>query len=112
MSLKEPDDEFDELVPNKNTFFSKTFGKYKLFAVVFAIGLLLGLLLQMFYISPLLGELKSGSCTDCINAKLLLNSENECLYQLLPDAREASEKCAAQNFIENQAVIQKDYNEE
>jgi hypothetical protein len=112
MSLKSPDDEYDELVPEGNNFFGKITKKYKLHFILLLIGILLGAFLQFYYINPFISGSMSNSPNDCTNARILLNKENECLYKLLPDARGASEECASEVFIERQKSIPKDFNEE
>jgi len=112
MSLKDPDDDLDELVPQKNNFLSKTFNKYKIYLLLLVIGLVLGAIIQFTYINPILNQSTEGACLDCINTKQLLNNENDCLYTLLPDPKTASEKCAARNYVDKQQTTPKDYNEE
>jgi len=111
MSLKDPTDEYDELVPEKNNFLGKSVKKYKNYFVLLAIGIALGALIQLFFINPIIGDIQGNTCKDCTYSKELLNQENDCLYSLLPD-KNASQECAAQKFIEKQKTITKDFNEE
>lgn len=112
MSLKEPNDEYDELVPEGNNFFSKKINKYKLHLILLIIGIILGTMLQFFYINPLVSQFQTGTAQDCLNSKQLLNKQIECLSILVPDPRIASEQCAIQAFIDQSKIIPKDYNEE
>jgi len=111
MSLKDPDDEYEELVPERNNFLGKSVKKYKTYFILLIVGILLGILIQLFWINPLINNIQGNTCQDCTYSKELLNQENECLYSLLPD-KNASQECAAQKFIEKQNTIAKDYNEE
>ncbi|MFA5931111.1 MAG: hypothetical protein WC821_02240 [archaeon] len=112
MSLKNPDDEYDELVPEGNNFFSKKFNKYKVYLILLIIGIIIGVMLQFFYINPLVSQFQTGTAEDCLNSKQLLNKQIECLSILVPDPRTASEQCASQALIEKSLIIPKDYNEE
>jgi hypothetical protein len=105
MSLKDPDDEYEDLVPTKKDFLGKNFKKNKTHLTILLIGIILGLLIQLFFINPLINDLQTNSCKECIYSKELLNQENECLYTLITD-KNASEQCAAQNFNEKNNTAQ------
>ncbi|MFA6268220.1 MAG: hypothetical protein WCW13_00755 [archaeon] len=111
MSLKSPDDEYDELVPEGNNFLDKLVKKYKFHFVLLIVGILLGIFIQFYFIAPFLVGIQTASSSDCITIKAGLLKENDCLRTLLPNVK-ASEECAARAFIEKQNSTPKDYNEE
>jgi len=112
MSLKDPNDEYDELIPEGNNFFKKILNKNKLLLMVLLGGIILGLIIQFSVIDPIIAQSLGTTNKDCTYTKDLLNQENDCLYSLLPDPRLASEKCASRAFQENVTIIPKDFNEE
>ena len=112
MSLKDPNDEYDELVPEGSNFFSKLLNKNKKFLIILVVGILIGIFMQYLFINPLINQAQANTCKECTYSKELLNQENDCLYTLLPDAKNASALCGAQNYIQKQLTIKKDFNEE
>jgi hypothetical protein len=111
MSLKNPDDEYDELVPEGNNFLDKLVKKYKIHLILFIVGIVLGMFVQFYYIAPLLNGFQTAPSADCATSKLALIQENDCLLSLLPD-KNASKECAARSFVEKQNSTPKDFNEE
>jgi hypothetical protein len=114
MSLRDPDDEYDELVPSSKNPLKKLFnGSKKVFALVL-IGLIIGVALTILVINPLLNQAQADVCKDCFYAKELLNKENDCLYSLVPNPKTVSEECGAQKVTQTNTMppIQKDFNEE
>lgn len=101
MSLKEPDDEYDELITEK-TFLPKNFlKKQKKLIPALIIGIILGVILYHYIISPITTSFSSNDCISIKNTNQLLNIENDCLYSLLGEnARTASEKCGTKNIFQ------------
>ena len=93
MSLKDPDEDYEELVPEKKGFLGKALRKSKKYLIVLIIGIILGALLQVWLINPIMNSVQVDACKDCFNMKTLLNTEHECLYKLVPDPNKASEQC-------------------
>jgi len=94
MSLKDPEDEYDDLVPDKKKGkVGKAASKAKTFAIILIIGIVLGAIASHMYIEPLLNDMASSSCKSCLESKDLLSKENDCLYQQVPDAKAAAENC-------------------
>ncbi len=93
MSLKDPDDDYDELVPQGNDFFGKLIGKAKPKVIFLIIGLILGLLIHYYLINPFIIADAQEVSKNCLNSKLILNKENECLYTLVSEPKLAGEKC-------------------
>ena len=112
MSLKDPNDEYDEILPEGNNFFSKFLKKNKLIILFLLVGILLGVLIQYSVVDPIIAQNTGNTSKDCTYVKDLLNQENDCLYTLLPDPKLASEKCATQAFVEKNNTPAKDFNEE
>ncbi len=97
MSLKNPDEDYDELITPKKGLFSKfknPFKKTKFFLIVLIIGIVIGIFLGQYYISPLLTQ-ESNVCKNCVETNQLLSKENECLYTLLPNSQVEINKCLA-----------------
>jgi cytochrome c biogenesis protein ResB len=89
MSLKNPDDEYDELItPKKGVFqkFKNPFKKMKFLLVLLIVGIIIGILLGHYYIEPLLTN-ESNVCKNCVETNQLLSKENECLYTLIPNSQ-------------------------
>jgi len=112
MSLSDPDEDYTELAGGKKGRVSQAASGMKKYAIVLVIGIIIGLFLQFYFISPIIASAEASTCKDCSLSKLLLNKENECLYKLLPDAKTASEQCGTIAYNEQQASTQKDFNEE
>ena len=110
MSLRDPNDDYDELVPEGKNILGKAFGKSKMLILILIVGVVLGALLQYYYIDPAIGAMQTDTCRSCFTSKSLLTQENECLYTLISEPKSVSEKCAANAFNEQQTA--KDYNEE
>ncbi len=106
MSLLGPEDEFAGLAQNQGKRFLPKLNYYFLFLII---GLLAGILIQFYFISPLLQPSAPKDAPDCLEIKALLNKENQCLYSLVPDATKASEECNQKKSLLNN---NKDYNEE
>ena len=100
MSLKDPDDDYDELVPHGNDFLGKLAGKAKPKLIFLIIGIVLGLFIHYYLINPFIIADSQQISKDCLNSKLILNKENECLYTLVPEPKSAGEKCASNNFYD------------
>ncbi len=112
MSLKDPSDDYDELIPEGNNPAVKFLNKNKLVMIALLAGIIIGLIIQYSVIDPMISQTLGTTNKDCIYAKDLLNQENDCLYTLVQDPKLASEKCATQAYIEKKAVVVKDFNEE
>ncbi|MFA6064886.1 MAG: hypothetical protein WCW44_03690 [archaeon] len=112
MSLKDPSDDYDELIPEGNNPLAKIFNKNKLILFALVVGIALGLIIQYSVIDPMIAQSMGTTNKDCTYAKDLLNQENDCLYTLIQDPKLASEKCATQAYIEKNTIIAKDFNEE
>ncbi len=107
MSLADPNDEYNDLIPEGAGKVKKALSKTKLYLLVLVIGILIGAYLQYSFINPLMGAAKDSPCQDCIEIRTLLNKENTCLYSLLPDAKAASKQC---KLINQTPVIVNDIN--
>lgn len=113
MSLKDPSDDYDELVPEGNNILAKVFNKNKILLFVLLLGIALGLIIQYSLIDPMIAQSLGTTNKDCTYAKDLLNQENDCLYTLISDPKLASEKCGSKAFEEKfTTIIPKDFNEE
>ena len=93
MSLKDPDEDYNELVPEKKSFFNKIIGKSKKYLIILVAGIVLGAVIQYWLINPVLNSAQADVCKDCFNLKTVLNEEHECLYRLVPDPTKAAEQC-------------------
>jgi len=94
MSLKDPDDDLDELVPQKRKGkMGKVAHNSKIFLFVLIVGLILGGFATHYFVEPLLIEAESSTCKDCLATKELLGRENDCLYTLVSDAKTAIASC-------------------
>lgn len=106
MSLKDPDDEYDEIIKEKSIFPKNLFKKNKLIIAALLIGLILGIFLQYYFINSLITELNTNDCITIKNTNQILNEENDCLYYTLGDqAKTASEKCAIRNWESKQSSL-------
>ena len=112
MSLKDPDDEYDELVPSSKNPFTKIFNSSKKTLSTLLIGVVIGIILTILFLNPIINQTQANVCKDCFYSKELLNKENDCLYSLVPNPNIVSEACGAQKAIDEQKVIPKDFNEE
>ncbi|HPM85576.1 MAG: hypothetical protein PHY04_02300 [Candidatus ainarchaeum sp.] len=102
MSLKDPDDEYDEIIKEKHIIPKNIIKKNKLILFTLIIGLIIGSFLQYSLINPLMIDMSSNDCTTIKNTNKMLNEENDCLYYILDSqAKTASEKCATRNWIQN-----------
>ncbi len=111
MSLKDPNDDYDELVDEKGILPKGLFKKSRMYLFILLIGLVLGAFVQYYAINPIVADLSSSECISIKNTNHLLNTENDCLYYVLGvDAKTASETCAIRNLIEKKNS--KDFNEE
>lgn len=111
MSLKNPDDDYDELINEKSIFPKGLMKKSQMYLFILLIGLILGALIQYYAINPIVADLSSSDCATIKNTNQLLNAENDCLYYALGDeAKTVSEKCATRSLIEKQNA--KDFTEE
>lgn len=94
MSLKDPDDEYDDLVPEKRKGkVGKAASATKKILIILITGMIIGAVLSHFYIEPFINDAQTSVCKDCLAAKELLGKENECLYQFIPDAQGALTAC-------------------
>jgi len=103
MSLKDPDDEYDELVPNKKRLFKLP--NWKKTALLLGAGILLGIIIQLILINPIIYSPQSSGCTECLFTKEMLNTENDCLYSLLENPKSASEQCATKKYFPAEPII-------
>jgi hypothetical protein len=111
MSLKDPDDDYDELVNEKSILPKGFLKKSKMLIFVLIIGLILGAFIQYYALNPVIADMNSNDCVTIKNTNAMLNTENDCLYYALGDnAKTASEKCATRNLIEKQN--EKEFTEE
>jgi len=99
MSLADPNDEYNDLIPEGANKVKKAISKTKFYLVVLVIGIIIGAYLQYSLINPLLNSTQNNQCQDCIEIRTLLNKENTCLYNLLPDAKIASKQCKQINQV-------------
>jgi len=95
MSLANPDDDYDELVPAGAGKLKKLIKKARFYVIILIIGIIVGAYLQYAYLNPLFSQIQLSSCSDCTKSKELLNKENFCLYSLLQDPQNASSQCEA-----------------
>lgn len=95
MSLANPDEEYEDILPKEKKRFKlqTALSKLKLFGILILIGLILGVLLGHFIIEPLINE-ETSVCKTCIATKELLTKENECLYEAVPNAQEVVNNCS------------------
>jgi len=111
MSLKDPDEDYDELINQKSILPKGLFKKSKMLLFMLIIGIVIGAFLQYYLLNPILFDLSTTGCVPIKNTNQLLNAENDGLYYALgTEAKTASEKCASRNLIEKQTI--KDINEE
>ena len=111
MSLKDPNDDYDELVDEKGILPKGLFKKSRMYLFILLVGIVIGAFIQYYTINPVVADLSSSDCTSIKNTNHLLNTENDCLYYVLgPLAKTASEQCATRNLIEKEST--KDFNEE
>jgi hypothetical protein len=99
MSLKDPNDDYDEILPSGNNFVGKMAGKAKGKAIILIIGIIIGLIIHYYLINPFIIADSQQISKDCLNSKLLLNKENECLYTLVSEPKLAGEKCGVNNLL-------------
>jgi|GEM_PF-1146073 len=112
MSLKDPNDEYDELIPEGKNPLTKFLNKNKFLLIVLLVGIIIGVIIQYSLIDPIIAQNIGNTSKDCTYVKDLLNQENDCLYTLIPDPKLASEQCAAKAFEEKTLISIKDFNEE
>jgi len=94
MSLKDPDDEYDDLVPEKRKGkVGKAASATKKILIILIIGMIIGAIGGHFYLEPFINDAQASVCKNCLAAKELLGKENECLYQFIPDAQSALTAC-------------------
>jgi flagellar motor component MotA len=111
MSLKDPDEEYEELVNEKSIIPKGLFKKSKMLIFLLLIGIVIGIFLQYYMLNPIVTDLSTASCASIKSTNQLLNAENDCLYYALgTESKNASEKCATRNLIERQNI--QDFNEE
>lgn len=111
MSLKDPNDDYDELVDEKNILPKGMLKKSRMYLFILIIGIIIGIFLQYYLINPVVADFSSSDCASIKTTNQMLNQENDCLYYVLgAEAKTASEECAIRNYIEKQA--KKDFNEE
>ena len=99
MSLKDPDEDINDLVPEKRK--GKLGGaaaKSKMLLFALIVGLILGGFAMHYFVEPMLKEAASSTCKDCLATKELLGKENDCLYNLVPDAKAAIASCTNQAY--------------
>lgn len=94
MSLADPNDDYNELIPAGSGRVRKLLNKAKFYAVILVIGIIIGAYLQYAYFNPIVYNVSTSPCNDCIRTKELLDKENSCLYSLLGDPHSASLQCA------------------
>lgn len=111
MSLKDPDEDYEELVNEKSILPKGLLKKSKMLIFILLIGIIIGAFLQYYVLNPIISDLSSSDCASIKSTNQLLNAENDCLYYNLgAEAKNASENCAIRNLIEKQNT--KDFNEE
>lgn len=93
MSLKNPDDEYDDLLPDKPKLFNFNTKKMQPYIIVLIIGIIIGIFLTNQYIDPFLKNNEDNSnCTKYVQTNEILNKENTCLYELLDSSKDIN-KC-------------------
>lgn len=92
MSLRSPDDEYSELVPQGGGRINRFMHKARPFLIVFIIGVFAGVVLLHYVNTNFFPENKA--CSSCEESRTLLNQENNCLYSLVPNPQAASQECA------------------
>jgi len=95
MSLKDPDEDYEELAEGtqkkRKNKMGKAAKKLRLFAIILIIGMIIGGFIGMEYIAPILnGE---GNTQSCEKTKELLSKENGCLYKALDNPQEIIKQC-------------------
>ena len=98
MSLADPDEEYEDLVPKRRGKgrLSGARSKAKLFLVILVIGIIIGIAFGHYYVEPLIGSITENTCSSCLETRDLLAQENDCLYQVVPDAQSALQNCTLQ----------------
>ncbi len=105
MSLKDPAEEYDDLLPEKPSIFNFSTKKIKIPILILIIGIIIGMFFTHYYIEPFFQETSINSnCSSCIQTKEALNKENECLYELLNNAKDINQ-CVNQNNLLNNSTI-------
>ncbi len=98
MSLKDPDEDYEDLVPEKKRK-GKSHGKMskiKLFFIILVIGFILGVIVGHYYLEPIINSVEPlTNNNDCLTANQLLSQENSCLYEQIAQPQQAAEKCTA-----------------
>ena len=100
MSLKDPDEEMSDLIPEKKKGrMGKAAAKSKILVFALIVGFILGGFAAHYFVEPMLKDAQTSVCKDCLATKELLGKENDCLYNLVPDAKAAVASCANQAFV-------------
>jgi hypothetical protein len=105
MSLKDPDDEYNELFPENAGKIGKIFNKNKKLLIILLIGIILGCALQYFVVNDFVASSIKNTCRTCFNSNEILNKENDCLYSLIPGEKNASQQCGEKLGTKENAVI-------
>jgi hypothetical protein len=95
MSLADPDEEYEDLVPQKRSSgrLKGVAGKAKLFLILVVIGIIIGIAVGHYFVEPMLDNANAQTYSNCLETKEILSQENSCLYQLVPNAQEALTNC-------------------
>lgn len=94
MSLKNPDEEYDDLIQDKPKLFNFNTKKMQPFIIILIIGIMIGAFITNQYIDPFLENTKENSnCSSYIQTNEILNKENTCLYELLDNSKDIN-KCS------------------
>ena len=93
MSLKDPEDEYDDVISEKKSRFRGKGKKSKGLLLILLVGVILGAALMHYGIEPIIAEAQFSLCKDCLSSKELRDQENDCLYSLVPDAQTAINSC-------------------
>ncbi|HNV00922.1 MAG TPA: hypothetical protein PKK60_00640 [archaeon] len=93
MSLRNPDEEYDDLIQDKPKLFNFNTKKIQPLLIILIIGIVIGIFITNQYIDPLLNNSKDTSnCSKYIQTNEILNKENTCLYELLNNSKDIN-KC-------------------
>ena len=95
MSLINPDNEYDEIIPKKKSSgkIKRLFSKTKFVIIILIIGIIIGILFGHYYIEPFLNESGDNQLKLCIASKEILTIENDCLYKLIENPQELIKQC-------------------
>lgn len=98
MSLKNPEEDYDDLLPNKPKLFNFNTKKLQPFIIILIIGIIIGAFFTHYYLQPFFEKTQNNSnCSSYIQTNEALNKENFCLYQLLENSKDINQCNTNQN---------------